>query len=197
MENESKKKGKILSLFLSFFKIGAISFGGGYAMIALLENEFIEKKGWINKTDFLDMVAISESTPGPVAINSATYIGYKIGGVLGSAIATIAVSLPSFIVIYIISLFFDKFLSLKYVSYAFKGIQVGVIYLILSAGLKMLKTLDKDPLSYILFFSVLLLSVTFSLLSISFSSIFFILFSGLVGLVCYSVSLIKKKEKKQ
>ena len=79
MENESKKEGKILSLFLSFFKIGAISFGGGYAMIALLENEFIEKKGWINKTDFLDMVAISESTPGPVAINSATYIGYKIG----------------------------------------------------------------------------------------------------------------------
>ena len=177
MENESKKEGKILSLFLSFFKIGAISFGGGYAMIALLENEFIEKKGWINKTDFLDMVAISESTPGPVAINSATYIGYKIGGVLGSAIATIAVSLPSFIVIYIISLFFDKFLSLKYVSYAFKGIQVGVIYLILSAGLKMLKTLDKDPLSYILFFSVLILSVTFSLLSLSFSSIFFILFS--------------------
>lgn len=196
MENESKRKGKILSLFLSFFKIGAISFGGGYAMIALLENEFIEKKGWINKTDFLDMVAISESTPGPVAINSATYIGYKIGGILGSAVATIAVSLPSFIVIYIISLFFDKFLSLKYVSYAFKGIQVGVIYLILSAGLKMLKTLGKEPLSYILFFSVLILSVTFSLLSISFSSIFFILLSGLVGLVCYSLSLIKEKEKK-
>ena len=196
MENESKKKGKILSLFLSFFKIGAISFGGGYAMIALLENEFIEKKGWINKTDFLDMVAISESTPGPVAINSATFIGYKIGGVLGATIATIAVSLPSFISIYIISLFFDRFLSLKYVSYAFKGIQVGVIYLILSAGLKMLKTLEKEPLNYILFFSVLFLAILFSLLSISFSSIFFILLSGLVGLVSYSLSLIKRKERK-
>ncbi len=196
MENESKKKGKILSLFLSFFKIGAISFGGGYAMIALLENEFIEKKGWINKTDFLDMVAISESTPGPVAINSATCIGYKIGGVLGATIATIAVSLPSFISIYIISLFFDRFLSLKYVSYAFKGIQVGVIYLILSAGLKMLKTLEKEPLTYILFFSVLFLAILFSLLSISFSSIFFILLSGLVGLVSYSLSLIKRKERK-
>lgn len=196
MENESKKKGKILSLFLSFFKIGAISFGGGYAMIALLENEFIEKKGWINKTDFLDMVAISESTPGPVAINSATFIGYKIGGVLGATIATITVSLPSFISIYIISLFFDRFLSLKYVSYAFKGIQVGVIYLILSAGLKMLKTLEKEPLTYILFFSVLFLAILFSLLSISFSSIFFILLSGLVGLVSYSLSLIKRKERK-
>ncbi len=196
MENVSKKKGKILSLFLSFFKIGAISFGGGYAMIALLENEFIEKKGWINKTDFLDMVAISESTPGPVAINSATFIGYKIGGVLGATIATIAVSLPSFISIYIISLFFDRFLSLKYVSYAFKGIQVGVIYLILSAGLKMLKTLEKEPLTYILFFSVLFLAILFSLLSISFSSIFFILLSGLVGLVSYSLSLIKRKERK-
>lgn len=196
MENVSKKKGKILSLFLSFFKIGAISFGGGYAMIALLENEFIEKKGWINKTDFLDMVAISESTPGPVAINSATCIGYKIGGVLGATIATIAVSLPSFISIYIISLFFDRFLSLKYVSYAFKGIQVGVIYLILSAGLKMLKTLEKEPLTYILFFSVLFLAILFSLLSISFSSIFFILLSGLVGLVSYSLSLIKRKERK-
>lgn len=196
MENVSKKKGKILSLFLSFFKIGAISFGGGYAMIALLENEFIEKKGWINKTDFLDMVAISESTPGPVAINSATFIGYKIGGVLGATIATITVSLPSFISIYIISLFFDRFLSLKYVSYAFKGIQVGVIYLILSAGLKMLKTLEKEPLTYILFFSVLFLAILFSLLSISFSSIFFILLSGLVGLVSYSLSLIKRKERK-
>ncbi len=99
------------TLFLTFLKIGAFTFGGGYAMIALLENEFVERKKWIEKDDFLNMVAIAESTPGPVAINSATYIGYKIAGLFGAAAATVAVCIPSFTVIFCISLFFDQFLS--------------------------------------------------------------------------------------
>ena len=99
------------TLFFTFLKIGAFTFGGGYAMIALLENEFVERKKWIEKDDFLNMVAIAESTPGPVAINSATYIGYKIAGLFGAAAATVAVCIPSFTVIFCISLFFDQFLS--------------------------------------------------------------------------------------
>ncbi len=111
-------------------------------MVALLQNEFVEEKKWVTKEEFLDMVAIAESTPGPVAVNSATYIGYKIEGAAGAAASTVAVCLPSFAVIYLISLFFDQFLRLSVVASAFHGIQVCVIYLILSAGLKMLKQLE-------------------------------------------------------
>lgn len=183
----------LISLFFSFLKIGAFTFGGGYAMIALLENEFVQKKRWIDKDEFLDMAAIAESTPGPIAINSATYIGYRIAGVLGSTVSTIAVVIPSFVIIYAISLFFEKFLSLKWVGYAFNGIQVCVVYLILTAGLKMLKVSEKDALSIIIFIVVLVLSILFSVLSVSFSSVFFILLSGLLYLV---VSAIEKGVKK-
>lgn len=135
-------------LFGTFFKIGAFTFGGGYAMVALLEHEFVEKKRWLTREEFLDMVAIAESTPGPVAVNSATYIGYKLAGVAGAAASTLAVCLPSFAVIYLISLFFDRFLQLTVVANAFKGIQACVIYLILSAGVKMLKKLAAHPLQH-------------------------------------------------
>ena len=144
------KKKKILTLFLTFLKIGAFTFGGGYAMIAILENEFVENKKWMTKEEFLDMVAIAESTPGPIAINSATYIGYRQAGFWGSLLSTLGVVLPSFVIIYIISLFFDKFLQFEYVQYAFKGIQACVVYLILSAGIKMLKGLKKTALNIII-----------------------------------------------
>ena len=114
-------------------------------MVALLEHEFVEEKRWLTREEFLDMVAIAESTPGPVAVNSATYIGYKLAGVAGAAASTLAVCLPSFAVIYLISLFFDRFLQLTVVANAFKGIQACVIYLILSAGIKMLKNLQRTP----------------------------------------------------
>ena len=104
---------KTKELFWTFFKIGAFTFGGGYAMVALLQNEFVEEKKWVTKEEFLDMVAIAESTPGPVAVNSVTYIGYKIEGAAGAAASTVAVCLPSFAVIYLISLFFDQFLRLS------------------------------------------------------------------------------------
>lgn len=104
---------KLCTLFLTFLKIGAFTFGGGYAMVALLENEFIAKKKWIDKKEFLDMIAIAESTPGPIAINSATYIGYHIAGVPGAATATLGVCIPSFVIIYLISLFFDQFFELE------------------------------------------------------------------------------------
>ena len=141
---------KLCTLFLTYLKIGAFTFGGGYAMVALLENEFIAKKKWIDKKEFLDMIAIAESTPGPIAINSATYIGYHIAGVPGAATATLGVCIPSFVIIYLISLFFDQFLSLKFVSCAFRGIQVCVVYLIFSAGVRMLKSLEKTAFNTVL-----------------------------------------------
>ena len=104
---------KYIDLFITMLKIGLFTFGGGYAMIALLENEFVSRRKWIEKNEFLDMVAIAESTPGPIAINAATYIGYRVLRFRGSLIATVGVCIPSFAIIYVISLFFDEFLSLN------------------------------------------------------------------------------------
>ena len=189
------KKSKLLwQLFATLFKIGLFTFGGGYAMIAFFEREFVENKKWLEKDDFLDMIAIAESTPGPIAINSATYVGYKQAGVLGSAFATMGVVLPSFIIIYVISLFLDAFLSLELVGYAFRGIQAGVVYLILSAGVKMFKGLKKDPLSMIVLGVVLVCMILFSIFAVNFSAILFIIISGVVGLVAYAIRLKNKRE---
>ena len=180
-----KKSKLILTLFLSFFKIGAFTFGGGYAMLSLLENEFVEKKKWLTKDEFLDMVAIAESTPGPIAINSATFIGHKVAGVIGSAFATLGVVLPSFIIIYVISLFLDAFLGFTLVANAFRGIQACVVYLIGSTGIKLFKQMEKKPLPIAIMSSVLVLMVTFSIFAIKFSSIVFILISGALGVIAF------------
>lgn len=176
-------------------KIGLFTFGGGYAMIALLENEFVSKKKWMEKDEFLDMTAIAESTPGPIAINCATYLGYRQAGVLGSALATIGVCIPSFVIIYIISLFFDAFLALEYVGYAFRGIQVCVIYLIGSAGMKMLKGIKKTPFNITVFSVSLACMVALSILAISFSAIFYILISGTVGVAVYLIGMLRSKKE--
>ena len=184
-----------LSLFLTMLKIGLFTFGGGYAMIALLENEFVEKKKWLEKDEFLDVAAIAESTPGPIAINAATYIGYKNAGVIGSIIATLGICIPSFAIIYTISLFFDAFLSLTLVAYAFKGIQICVVYLILTAGLKMLKQMKKTAFNIIIISITLICMVVFSLFAVKFSTIFFILISGICGVVVYLLGKIRKEKK--
>ena len=141
-----------------------------------------------------DMVAIAESTPGPIAINSATYIGYKRCGVLGSAAATLGVVMPSFIIIFIISIFLDAFLQFELVAYAFRGIQAGVVYLILSSGLKMLKGLKKNPMSIAILCTVLVLMVSFSLFAIKFSAIIFILISAVIGLIVFGIEKAKAKK---
>lgn len=189
-----KRKG-YLSLFLTMLKIGLFTFGGGYAMIALLENEFVEKKKWIEKDEFLDVAAIAESTPGPIAINAATYIGYKNAGIIGSMIATLGICIPSFIIIYAISLFFDAFLSLTLVAYAFKGIQICVMYLILTAGLKMLAHMKKNAFNMIIISITLICMVVFSLFAVKFSTIFYIIISGACGVVVYLLGKIRKEEE--
>ena len=189
-----KIKGYLL-LFLTMLKIGLFTFGGGYAMIALLENEFVEKKKWLEKDEFLDAAAIAESTPGPIAINAATYIGYKNDGIIGSIIATIGICIPSFIIIYAISLFFDAFLSLTLVAYAFKGIQICVVYLILTTGLKMLAHMKKNAFNIIIISITLICMVVFSLFAEKFSAIFYIMISGSCGVVVYLLGKIRKEEK--
>ena len=184
-----------LSLFLTMLKIGLFTFGGGYAMIALLEKEFVEKKKWLEKDEFLDVAAIAESTPGPIAINAATYIGYKNSGMIGSMIATLGICIPSFVIIYAISLFFDAFLSLTLVAYAFKGIQICVVYLILTAGLKMLKQMKKTTFNMIIISITLICMIVFSLFAVKFSTIFYILISGACGVAVYLLGKIRKEEK--
>ena len=190
-----KKIKGYLSLFLTMLKIRLFTFGGGYAMIALFENEFVEKRKWLEKDEFLDVAAIAESTPGPIAINAATYIGYKKAGIIGSIIATLGICIPSFIIIYAISLFFDAFLSLTLVAYAFKGIQICVVYLILTAGLKMLVHMKKNAFNIIIISITLICMVVFSLFAVKFSTIFYIMISGACGVVVYLLSKIRKEEK--
>lgn len=199
--NEIKKtEGRVkqvLRLFLCMMKIGLFTFGGGYAMIALLEDEFVSRKKWLSRDEFLDMLAIAESTPGPIAINSATFIGFKVGGVFGSAMATVGVCIPSFVIIYVISLFFDAFLSIKYVQYAFKGIQVCVTYLILSAGIKMWKGIKKSLMNILLFGGVAVCMIALALFGKSISSIIYILAGGAVGLAVYLVGLLTGRGKEE
>lgn len=182
------------TLFFTFFKIGLFTFGGGYAMIALLEEEFIQRRKWLDKDEFLDMTAIAESTPGPVAINSATYLGYKLAKVPGAATATVAVCLPSFLIIYAISLFFEQFTQFTVIANAFKGIQVCVIYLIFSAGVRMLKALDKSPFATGVLAAVMLVMVGLSLAGVSVSSILLILLSGAAGVAAWLIG--RRKEGK-
>lgn len=190
------KKGKIVfTLFYTMLKIGLFTFGGGYGMIALLENEFVSKRKWLSKEEFLDMIAIAESSPGPIAINSSTYIGYKMAKFWGSLAATVAVCIPSFVIIFVISLFLDAFLSFEYVAYAFRGIQVGVAFLIFTAGLKMLKDIKRKPLPIIILSVTAILMISFALFAVKFSSIYYILISGVVGLFSYHLCNIISKRK--
>lgn len=185
----------LFELFLSMLKIGLFTFGGGYAMIGILEREFVERKGWLNGEEFMDLVTIAESTPGPIAINCSTYIGYKKEGFVGALFATLGMCVPSFCIIYLISLFFDSFLRVSFVASAFRGIQACVIFLILSAGVKMLRKIKKSVFNIAAVASVFCVFVTFSLLSVTFSSIFYILIFAAVGLFVYAIDCIKSKNK--
>ena len=187
----SEKIKNLFTLFFSMLKMGLFTFGGGYVTLTLLEGEYVEKRGWLTKEEFLDMISISESTPGPVAINGATYVGYKKAGIIGSILATIAVCIPSFVVIYLISLFFDQFLANTYVAYAFNGIRVCVVYLIFNAGMKLFKNLNKNLLSYSIVFITMIAMILISLLAINFSTVFIVLIFAVVGIILYLLNKIK------
>ena len=170
----------LVQLFISFFKIGAFSFGGGYAMLPLLEKELVQKHQWITTADFIDILAISEMTPGSIAINSATFLGYNVAGILGGAIATIAVVLPSFIVITLIFRFINKFKNSPYVDWIFRGIRPIIMGLIGAAAITVGKT------SFIDFKAVLLALLVFYLVSFKkLNAILGIVFAGALGIILY------------
>ena len=179
-----KRWKRLLELFGVFFKIGLFTFGGGYAMISLIEHEIGEVRGWIGMDELAELFAIAESTPGPIAVNCATYVGYRREGVAGGVWATLGVVLPSFIIIYIISLFLERFMALRVVANAFKGIQVAVAFLILRAGLRMALRLPRRALEYALCGVGLAAVMAVNALGWRFSTIWLILLGGAIGLLC-------------
>lgn len=177
------------TLFAVFFKIGAFTFGGGYAMIPLIEREIVENKKWITSQDMLDIIAIAESTPGPIAINTATFVGYKTAGVFGAACATLGVVLPSFIVISIISLVLAEFREFKPVQFAFNGIRAGVLALIIKALWSMYKKCPKSPFAYIVTAASFVIAAFTNL-----NVIFIIIGAALAGIIASRV-MARRAEK--
>ena len=150
-------------LFLTFAKIGGFTFGGGHAMIPLIQRETVENKKWITDDDILEIIAIAESTPGPVAINSATFVGYRTAGFFGAAAATFGVVLPSFVIILAIAYLMDTFMEIKAVQYAFRGINVGVLALLFKALWNMYKKSPKSWASYVVMGGSFLLTAVLKL----------------------------------
>ena len=165
-------------VFSSFFKIGAFTFGGGYAMIPLIQKEAVEKRRWVTDDDILEVIAIAESTPGPIAINSATFVGYKAAGILGSVCATLGVVLPSFMVILLLSFVLRQFQELEAVRYAFAGIRAGVLALLVKALWSMYQKSPKGWPSYVVMAGAFILTAVFD-----FNVIFVIIGCGVFGLV--------------
>lgn len=186
---------ELFKLFITFFKIGLFTFGGGYAMISQIKEEMIEKKHWLSEDELMQIITIAESTPGPIAINLATYVGYQRHKILGSLCATIGVVLPSLFIIFIISLFLDQFMKNQYIKNAFIGINACVAFLIMKTGIEMLVQMSKKPLAIISFIIVFALLITFEILAIAFSVIYYILIGGVIGIIAYSILGLKYIDK--
>lgn len=185
----------LFDLFLVFAKIGLFTFGGGYAMISVIEDNCVSKKKWITSEEMLNVTVIAESTPGPVAINCATFVGYKQKGIAGAFAATFGMVLPSFVIIYIISLFLNNLLEFTVVASAFKGIKLAVGLLILDAGIKLLKSMKKNKLSIVILVCSLVLMMLINIFSWNFSSIYMMLIAALIGFITFGIQ--KANESKR
>ncbi len=191
-------KNILLRLFLTFLKIGATTFGGGYAMIPIIRNDVVDHQKWLSEEELLEILAIAESTPGPIAVNVATYTGYKIKGFWGSVLATLGVVLPSFIIILGISILYNYVKDNPYIAAAFMGIKAAVALLILTAGLRMLKKMKKTWYSIPVFILIMSALIVFDLFALNFSSVFLILGGAALGFfLFYLLPIIKKKTKKE
>lgn len=175
----------LLDLFLTFAKIGAFTFGGGYAMLSVIDSICVDKKKWITHDEMMDVTVIAESTPGPISVNCATFVGFKQAGWLGGILATLGVILPSFVVIYIISMFLDNFLEIAVIANAFKGIKIGVGILIVDAGITMLQKMKKNALGVTILVCSVIVMLLVDIFSLSFSSISLMLIAAAVGFVSF------------
>jgi chromate transporter len=181
------KKSKLLwQLFSVFFKIGLFTFGGGYAMISIIEDACVERRGWITKEEMDELVVVAESTPGPIAINCATFVGARQGGFPGAAVATLGIVLPSFLVIFAISRFLDRFLEIRAVASAFQGVKLAVGVLVLDAGLRMLRRMPKKPLPVIILAVTLALMLLVNFTALRLSSVVLLLAAAALSLAVFA-----------
>ncbi len=177
----------LLNLFLTFAKIGLFTFGGGYAMISLIENQCVERKKWITHDEMMNITVIAESTPGPIAINCATFVGYKQAGLPGSLIATLGIVLPSFLIIFAISMFLNQFLEITWIANAFKGIKIAVGLLILDAAITMIRKMQKKWLPLSIMISSCIAMLLINIFSWNFSSISLMLVAAVISLTVFSI----------
>lgn len=188
------KKNILIDLLLTFMKIGLFTFGGGYAMISMIENNCVERKKWISHDDMMNVTVIAESTPGPIAINCATFVGYRQAGFLGSLAATLGIVLPSFVVIYAISMFLDNFLAITAIANAFKGIKIAVGILILDAAVTMIKKMYRKGLPYAIMVCSFIAMFFINIFSWNISPVSLMLAAALISLTIFVVSGAPKRK---
>lgn len=190
---KNQKIALYFSLFSEFFKIGLFTFGGGYAMISMISQICVEKRKWISDDDMMNITVIAESTPGPMALNCATFVGFRQAGLTGSILATIALIIPSFIIICLIAVFFSHFMQIQWVANAFEGIKIAAALLVLDAGFSMLKKMPKKVFPLVIMscsFGIMVLSYVFSL---KISSVLLMIFAALISIVFHSIKSQKTK----
>ncbi len=177
----------LMDLFLTFAKIGLFTFGGGYAMISIIESNCVERKKWITHDEMMNITVIAESTPGPIAINCATFTGYKKAGFPGAIAATFGMVIPSFLVIYLISMFLDNFLELTIIANAFQGIKIAVGILILDAAITMIKKMHKKKLPRTIMICSAIVMLCVNIFAWNFSSISLMLVAAAVSLSIFVI----------
>jgi chromate transporter len=177
----------VLDLFLTFAKIGFFTFGGGYAMISLIEDSCVEKKQWITHDEMLNVTVIAESTPGPIAINCATFVGYKQKGLAGAVAATIGIVLPSFCIIFLISMLLDNFLEIAWIAHAFMGVRIAVGILILDAAIKMFKKMQKKPIPLTIMICAFVSMLVINIFALRVSSITLMLIAAVISLAIFLI----------
>ncbi|QFJ55319.1 chromate transporter [Pseudobutyrivibrio xylanivorans] len=188
----------LIDLFLTFAKIGVFTFGGGYAMISLIENACVDNKRWITHDEMMNIIVIAESTPGPIAINCATYVGYKKGKLPGAIIVTLGMILPSFAIIYAVSRFLNGFLEITWVSNAFRGIKIAVGILIVDAAIKMLKKMKQKPMQISIVICSGLTMFLINVFAVNISSMILMLAAAFIGIIVFVIknNMEKRREEK-
>lgn len=187
---------KLIELFLNFAKIGLFTFGGGYAMLPLIERICVSKKGWLSGEDMTNLPALAESSPGPIAINCATFVGYKQKGIAGAAAATFGMTLPSFTIIFVISVFLDRFIENRWVAGAFYGIKIAVGILIIDAAVRLFSKLPKTALNITAAAVSFLIMTAVNIFALKISSIALMLIAAASGFIIYLIGKRRKGEKK-
>ena len=185
----------LIELFFTFAKVGLFTFGGGYAMLSLIENVCVAEKKWITHDEMMNITVIAESTPGPIAINCATYVGFKKGKLPGAIFATVGMLLPSFVIIYLISRYLDRFLEIKWVASAFQGIKMAVGILIIDAAVKLLGKMKKSLFQTIIIVCSTLVMILISVFSLHISSMILMVVAALIGVAVFMIRGEAGKEK--